>query len=85
MLTFHKLNLPAVLPEPGRRSYRRTLFARWDDLKAAQHVYDETAMRAQREADEYGIAIARLRTRMERDPAMTVEGFIAAVNARVSA
>jgi len=78
-MTFEMLNLPSVLPMPGR-GFKKTIDANWDDLKAAQHRLDETAMAAQRIADEFGIAIARLRGRMEDSPGRTVGTVIDMVN-----
>jgi len=78
-VTFDMLNLPAVLPMPGR-GFKKTIDANWDDLKTAQHRLDEDALAAQREADEFGIAIARLRTRMANAPGRTVGTVIDMVN-----
>jgi hypothetical protein len=80
MVTFDKLNIPTVLPGP--RGYKRTIEANWDDLKAAQHDFDEAALRAKREADQFGIAIARLKPHMEPWPGLTVAGALAALNGR---
>jgi hypothetical protein len=80
MVTFDKLNIPTVLPGP--RGYKRTIEANWDDLKAAQHDFDEAALRAKREADTFGISIARLKPYMERYPELTVAGALAMLNNR---
>jgi hypothetical protein len=80
MVTFDKLNIPTVLPTPGSRGYKRTIEANWDDLKAAQHDFDEAALRAKREADQFGIAIARLKPYLEPYPELTVAGALAMIN-----
>ena len=84
MVTFEKLNLPAVLPRPPR-GFVKTLDANWDDLKAEQHRLDEVALAAQRVADEFGIAMAKVRSRMEPFPGMTVESVLAMLNRKASA